>query len=146
MFRGQFTAKIDEKERFKLPAAFRKTLFDDYSDDVFITSMDGQVALLYPLQVWNEIEERISRLPKMNPSKERFLRITNYYGLQSKLDTQGRTSLPQALKESAELNGDVVVMGMQDHFEIWNKAKFESKMTTEPFTDEDRKILEEEGL
>ncbi|MBN2135802.1 MAG: division/cell wall cluster transcriptional repressor MraZ [Acidobacteria bacterium] len=146
MFRGQFTAKIDEKERFKLPAAFRKSLSDDYSDDVFITSMDGQVALLYPLQVWNEIEERISRLPKMNPSKERFLRITNYFGLQSKLDTQGRTSLPQALKESAELNGDVVVMGMQDHFEIWNKAKFESKMTTEPFTDEDRKILEEEGL
>ena len=91
MFRGQFTTKIDEKERLKMPAAFRKVLLEEYTDEIFITSLDGEFALIYPLRIWNELEDRISRLPRMNPARERFLRVTNFYGLQSQLDTQGRT-------------------------------------------------------
>jgi len=146
MFRGTYTAKIDEKERLKLPAAFRKLLSDEHGDDIFITSFDGKKALLYPLKVWNEMEERISRLPKMSPRKERFLRVTNYWGLQSALDPQGRTSLPAILKEEAGLNGEVVVMGMQDHFEIWNHERFAQEMVQKPFTEQDMEQLAEEGL
>ncbi len=146
MFRGTFTAKIDEKDRLKMPAAFRKLLSEEYSDDIYITSMDGKKALLYPLKVWNELEERISRLPKMNPAKERFLRVTNYFGLQSQLDSQGRTGLPSILREKAELNGEVIIMGMQDHFEIWNHERFNAELAEQPFTEDDRRILAEEGL
>jgi MraZ protein len=146
MFRGTFKAKIDEKERLKMPAAFRKLLADEYGDDIFITSLDGEKALLYPLKVWNEMEERLSRLPRMNPRKERMLRVTNYYGLQSSLDGQGRTSLPSTLKEKANLNGEVIVMGMQDHFEIWNHEKFQEDMSKKPFTEDDMEILSKDGF
>jgi len=146
MFRGTFKAKIDEKERLKIPAAFRKLLVDEYGDDIFITSLDGEKALLYPLKVWNEMEERLSRLPRMNPRKERMLRVTNYYGLQSKIDGQGRTGLPITLKEKAELNGEVIVMGMQDHFEIWNHEKFQEDMSKKPFTEEDMELLSKDGF
>lgn len=147
MFRGSYKAKMDEKERLKMPTAFRKILIEEYAgDDIYITSFDGEKALLYPLTVWNDLEERISRLPKMNAVREKFLRITNYYGMQSKLDAQGRTSLPTILREKSGLNGEVVVMSMSDHFEIWNLDKFDKIIDESKLTDDDRKVLDEMGL
>jgi MraZ protein len=146
MFRGTYTAKIDEKGRLKMPAAFRKLISDEYGDEIFITSFDGQKALFYPLKVWNELEAGIAKMSKVDPTKEKFLRIINYWGLQSTLDVQGRTGLPVNLKEKAELNGEIVVMGMQDHFEIWNHERFTAEMNKQPLTDQDMESLVEKGL
>ena len=80
-----------------------------YGPDLFVTSVLGDSALLYPLPVWEEIEARLQAMPSTDRTKTRFLERVSYYGQQVSLDGQGRILIPQILRESAGMNGDVVV-------------------------------------
>src|SRR5436309_2807527 len=59
MFRGSAPAKIDDKGRLKIPTDFRRYLEERYGLDLFVTSVQGDSALLYPLPVWEEIEAHL---------------------------------------------------------------------------------------
>ncbi len=146
MFRGSSPAKIDDKGRLKVPTDFRRQLSDRYGDELFVTSIHGDSALLYPLEVWEQIEGRLAALPASNPSRRRFLQRVNYFGQQVKLDGQGRLLLPQLLRESAGMNGDVVVSAQLDHLVVWNRDHIETRLEEEPFTDEDYQVLNEHGI
>ena len=63
MFRGSAPAKIDDKGRLKVPTGFRRTLEDRYGREVFTTSVTGDSVLVYPLVVWEVLEERLAALP-----------------------------------------------------------------------------------
>ena len=63
MFRGSAPAKIDDKGRLKLPTAFRRDLEQSYGREIFVTSIRGESVLIYPLTVWQEIEDRLMALP-----------------------------------------------------------------------------------
>ena len=73
MFRGSATARIDDKGRLKIPTAFRKDLAERYGREIFVTSVQGTSALIYPLAVWEEIEDRLAAMPKTNQVKQRYL-------------------------------------------------------------------------
>ena len=88
MLRGNSPARIDEKGRLKIPAVFRADIEDSWGSDFYITSMIGESAWIYPLIVWQEIEERLAKLPSLNPTKKKFLDRTNYYGQLSSMDKQ----------------------------------------------------------
>src|SRR5262245_12658872 len=109
MFRGSAPAKIDEKGRLKIPTDFRRVVEERYGPDLFVTSIEGDSALLYPLPVWEEIEGRLAAMPSTDRTKARFLERVSYFGQQVRLDVQGRILIPQILRESAGMNGDVVV-------------------------------------
>ena len=70
----------------------------------------------------------------------------NYFGQQVKLDGQGRLLLPQLLRESAGMNGEVVVSAQLDHLVVWNRDHIETRLEEEPFTDEDYQVLNEHGI
>lgn len=146
MFRGSVPAKIDDKGRLKVPTDFRKLLEERFGPDLFVTSVHGDCAHLYPLAVWEEIEQRLARMPATNPSRQRFLRWVNYYGQQARMDNQGRLLLPQILRESAEMNGDVVISGQLDHLVVWNRERIERRRQEDPVTDEDLLILTEHEI
>lgn len=146
MFRGTSPAKIDDKGRLKVPTEFRRLLEERYGPDVFVTSVVGDSALLYPMEVWEEIESRLAKVPTNDRIKRRYLERVNYFGQQLRLDAQGRTVLPQILRESADIVGEVVVSGRLDYLEIWNRERFEKKLSTEPFTEEDFEALAERGI
>ncbi|RMH18920.1 MAG: division/cell wall cluster transcriptional repressor MraZ [Acidobacteria bacterium] len=146
MFRGSATAKIDAKGRLKVPTDFRRLLEERYGPEVFITSVLGESALFYPLPAWQEIEERLAKVPSSDRTKLRFLERVNYFGQQLQLDSQGRVLMPQPLRDRAGIVGEVVVSGRLDHLEIWNRERFDKKLAEEPFTDEDFDVLAQLGI
>lgn len=141
MFRGSAPAKIDDKGRLKIPTDFRRVLEDRWGPDLFVTSVHGDKAMLYPLPVWEEIEQRLSALASTDPARVRFLERVNYYGQQVRLDVQGRILVPQILRDSAGVSGDVVVSGQLDHLVVWNHERFATRLQEQPFTDEDFRAL-----
>ena len=146
MFRGSAPAKIDDKGRLKVPTDFRRFIEERYGPDLFVTSVLGDKAILYPLSVWEEIEGRLTAMPSTDPTRVRFLERVSYFGQQVSLDGQGRILLPQILRESAGMNGDVVVSGQLDHLEIWNHERFVNRLTDQPFTEDDFRALAERGI
>jgi MraZ protein len=146
MFRGSAPTKIDEKGRLKVPTDFRRVIEERYGSELFVTSVQGDSAILYPLPVWEEIEARLAAMPATDRTKVRFLERVNYFGQQVQLDTQGRIVIPQILRESAGMNGDVVVSGQLDHLVVWNRERFLSRLDQEPFTEDDFRALSERGI
>ncbi|MEM7480427.1 MAG: division/cell wall cluster transcriptional repressor MraZ [Acidobacteriota bacterium] len=146
MFRGSAPAKIDVKGRLKLPTAFRRAIDDRYGADLFVTSIEGDCAKVYPLAVWEEIEAKLQALPSTNRAKSRFMERVSYFGQQGRMDAQGRIVLPQILRESAEMNGEVVVSAQIDHLVVWNRERFETRLADEPFTEDDYGALSELGI
>jgi MraZ protein len=121
-------------------------LEERYGTEVFITSVTGESALLYPLPVWEEIEARLAKVPSSDRAKQRYLERVNYFGQQLRLDPQGRVVIPQILRERAEIVGEVVVSGRLDSLEIWNRERFDQRLREEPFSDGDFRSLAEHGI
>ena len=146
MFRGSFPTKIDDKGRLKVPTEFRRLLEERYGPEVFVTSVTGESATLYPLSEWEQIEERLAEAPSSNRARQRFLERVNYFGQQLRLDSQGRVVVPQILRDRAGVTGEVVVSGRIRHLEIWNRDRFDTKLVEDPFTAEDFDDLAELGV
>src|SRR6266404_6623972 len=143
--RGNCPAKVDEKGRLKIPAVFLEAL-KEYGNQFYITSTTGETARIYPMQVWSEIEDKLAKLPTTNKAKRKFLMRTSYYGQAVEMDGQGRVLLPAVLRESAQAKGDVAVLGALDYLEVINNARALDQMKSEPYTDEDNKILGDLGI
>ena len=146
MFRGSAAAKIDDKGRLKIPTGFRRHLEDRFGREVFVTSVFGDSVMVYPLPVWEEFEERLAALPATDITKRHFLERVAYFGHQGQMDAQGRVLVPQLLRESAEMTGEVVVSGRLDHLEVWNHQRLKDRFADKPFTDEDFEYLSERGV
>lgn len=146
VLRGNSPAKIDAQGRIKIPTAHRKVLEEEFGPEVFVTSINGENVLIYPLSEWEKIEAKLLEPPKMKPEKRRFLRNTSYFGQVATMDRQGRIVIQPHLRESADIDGDVAVIGYLRHLEVWNQEKFEQQIHSEPFTDEDATALAELGI
>ncbi|MBW4027129.1 division/cell wall cluster transcriptional repressor MraZ [Acidipila rosea] len=147
MFRGNHPTRVDDKGRLKLPAEFKRRIDEVYKGSQFyITSTDGRVAQIYPLQEWEKIEQKLAAIPGMNPAKKKYLDRVNYYGQMAEMDAQGRLLLPQILRESAKVTADVVVFGMQTYLEVANHEAFKQNMDDNPLTAEDAQALADFGL
>jgi MraZ protein len=146
MFRGSAPAKIDDKGRLKIPTDFRRVIEERYGPDLFVTSIEGDSAWLYPLPVWEEIEARLAAMPSTDRVRARYLERANVYGQQGRLDNQGRLVIPQILRESAGMAGDVVVSAHIDHLVVWNRERLTRRLEQQPFTDEDFRALSERGI
>jgi transcriptional regulator MraZ len=147
MFRGSSPAKIDDKGRLKLPTGFRRVLEDRWGPDLYVTSVLGDSALLYPLPEWEEIEAKLGAMPSTDRTKARFLERVSYFGQQGRLDVQGRIVLPPILRESAGMTGEeVVVSGQINHLVVWNRERFVRRLEEQPFTDDDFRALSERGI
>ena len=143
---GHAPATIDDKGRLKVPADFRKIIEERYGRDCFITSTDGKRALLYPLPVWFEFQDRLARVPSTSMAKGKLLERVNYFGQVSSIDAQGRILVPAVLREVAGVKGDVVVIGSQDHLVVWNDSRMRKRLDEAPITDDDFKELELHGV
>ncbi len=146
MFRGNNPARADEKGRLKLPAEFKRQIEEQYGTQFYITSKDGKAAEIWPLQEWEKYELKLAAIPNFHPAKKKLLDRLNYYGQMAEIDAQGRVLLPQILRESARLNGDVVVFGMQTYLEVANREAFKQNMDENPLTPEDQQSLAGFGL
>jgi len=145
VLRGNYPAKVDDKGRVKIPAAFLEAL-REYGNKFYVTSENGDYVRVYPIKIWNEIEEKLARLSSHNRTKQKFLTRTNYYGQVVELDGQGRILVPSILRESAQMRGDVDVLGNLNYLQIWNHTRFLDSLKASPITDDDEKTLDELGI
>jgi MraZ protein len=146
VLRGNAPAKIDDRGRLKVPSAFRAEIQQDFGRELFVTSLTGDSVRVYPMPVWLEIEARIAKMPSTLPARMKFLDRVNFFGAIAELDDQGRVLIQPRLRESAQMNGEVDVLGQQNFLEVWNHERFIAKLTRDPFTDEDAKALADFGI
>src|SRR6476620_3202476 len=107
VFRGNSPARIDDRGRLKVPGDFRGPLESRYGRELFVTSLTGEYVRIYPMPVWQEIEQKLGAMPTTHPSRVRFLERANYFGQVGEIDAQGRVLLPVRLREADEMTGDV---------------------------------------
>jgi MraZ protein len=145
MFRGNHPARVDEKGRLKIPADFKRRVDELYGPQFFITSKDGKRAELYPMKEWERIEDALAKAPSSS-AKKKFLDVTNYYGQVVEMDAQGRLLIPQLLRETATLAGDVAVLGLQSYLAVVNDKKHKAELEENPLTDADMDALGAAGV
>jgi MraZ protein len=121
MLLGEFEHTIDDKNRLTLPARFRQA----FADGVVLTrGMDGCL-YVYPRSDWEASVE--GRLAELDPLSRETRLMQRYFfsgAAEDELDKQGRVMVPTALIEHAKLGREVVVAGVRDHLEIWDRAQW----------------------
>jgi MraZ protein len=125
MLLGEYEHTIDDKSRLTLPAKFRQAM----AGGVVLTRGLDACVEAYPADDWTQLVE--SRLAGLNPlSREARVLGRFYYtaALEAKPDKQGRVMLPPALIEHGKLGREVVVVGMRDRLEIWDRAAWRAQL------------------
>jgi len=146
MFRGNHPTRVDDKGRLKVPAEFKRVLDEKYGQQFYITSLDGKSAQVYPFEEWERIEQKMASLPTFNPTKKKFLDRVNYYGQMVEMDGQGRLLMPQLLRDSAQIKGEVAVLGNLTYLVVRNLEMFRKEIEETSFTPEDENTLNELGI
>lgn len=121
MFMSEYNHTIDAKGRLIIPSKFREVLGDEF---VVSKGMDGCL-FVYANEDWHAFEQKLTSLPLINKEARKFARFFLAGAAQVELDKQGRILLPASLREFAELEKDVVLVGVGSRIEIWNKEKYE---------------------
>jgi MraZ protein len=118
MLLGEYEHTIDDKNRLTLPARFRQA----FEEGIVVTrGMDGCL-FAYTREDWNAlVASRLSALDPLSKEGRRMQRFFFSGAQETELDKQGRVGLPAALLQHAKLARDVVVAGVHDHLEIWDR-------------------------
>jgi len=144
MFRGNHPTRVDEKGRLKVPADFKRVLDERFGAEFYITSKDGKIAKIYPMDEWVKIEQKIMATP--SESARKFLDQANYWGQTVEIDGQGRLLLPGLLREKANLKGDVAVVGLVTHLEVRVLEDYTKRIEENQLTPDDDKNLAQIGI
>ncbi len=121
MFTWNYERTIDEKGRIIIPPKFRK----DLGDEFIITRGLEKCIYIYPMETWKELSFRISSLPLEKRDVRIYQRFIFSSALDVKMDSQGRISIPKALRDYAGIKKDVVMVGVSSRVEIWDKERWE---------------------
>jgi MraZ protein len=131
MFRGINSATLDGKGRMALPARFREvaSALSD-ADGALVVTIDTKerCLLLYPLPLWNEVQEKLENLPNMNPRSRTLQRLLIGHATDLEPDNTGRLLLPQKLRDYAQLDKKLVLVGQGRKIEIWSEELWEARM------------------
>jgi len=146
MFRGNHPTRVDEKGRLKVPAEFKRVIEEKYGAQFYITSLDGKSAQIYPFEEWERIEQKLAGLSTFNPTKKKFLNRVNYWGQMVEMDSQGRLLMPQLLRDSAQIKGEVAVVGNLTFLEVRNLEGYKREIEEVKFTAEDEQTLDGLGI
>ena len=125
-FLGSYLYQLDEKGRVSLPAAFRR----EAADQRFVLLQPYPPSLaLYPEGEWAQVEERVRDLLKHQPEARMWVLKMMSGAVECAPDSQGRILIPARLKEAAQLDSQVMLVGAIDKVEIWNPTLFETATT-----------------
>jgi MraZ protein len=146
MLRGNYTARIDDKGRLKIPTGFRRKIEEKYGFEIYVTSLTGKSVQIFPLKEWEIIEQKISLLPTNEAARQLYVMRTSFYGQESEIDGQGRILIPQLIRKDAEIYGDVSVLGYLNYLDVWNMEKIEQYLMQNPFQAEHEAMLARLGI
>ena len=129
MFRGQFIHSIDAKGRVSLPARFRDLVLNGGDPRLVVTPAPFDACLhAHPMAAWEEFEQKIAELPRMDEHVVRFRRIYVSAAIECELDKAGRILVPPHLRDKASLSKDVLWAGMGKTMELWSKPRWDEAL------------------
>lgn len=121
MYKGDYVHTIDEKGRIIIPAKFREQLGSGF---VITKGLDRCLWLL-DAESWNKLEYKLRGMDVMKGAGRQLQRHFSASAIDGETDKQGRILLPPSLRTYAQLDKEVLVCGMINRIEIWNKSLFE---------------------
>ena len=128
MFRGVQHINLDAKGRLSVPARQREWLLDISAGSLVVTiDTQSSCLVMYPLKEWERIERDVQDLPTLNPAVRRFQRLVLGYASDLDLDSNGRVLLPGALREYAQLEKRVVLVGQGNKLELWSETLWDAE-------------------
>ncbi len=127
MFRGATKITLDAKGRLAIPARYRERLGARCDGQLICTVDQDYCLLLYPLPDWEEIERKLMRLPSFNRNARRLQRLMVGYACELELDGHGRVLIPRELREFAQLERQVILIGQGNKFELWDETRWSER-------------------
>ena len=136
VFRGATKVSLDAKGRMAIPTRYRERLVERCGGQLVVTVDKDHCLLVYPLPDWEELEQKLVRLPSMNKVARRIVRIMVGYATDIDMDTNGRILISKELREFASLTKHGMLIGQGNKFELWDEATWNEKRD-EWLSDED---------
>lgn len=131
VFRGISAVNLDAKGRIAVPARHRQRLEQEADGKLVVTiETEQRCLLLYPLPQWLIIEEKLSNLPSFDEAARRIQRLLIGHATDLELDSNGRILLPPLLRDYAELEKNVVLIGQGKKLELWGERQWQSQRDT----------------
>ncbi|MEJ2042357.1 MAG: division/cell wall cluster transcriptional repressor MraZ [Reinekea sp.] len=123
MLRGVHSLALDAKGRIAVPSRYRSSLEVTAGNQMVVTiDTESKCLLIYPLPEWDVVQEKISALSSFNKAARRIQRLLIGHATDVDIDASGRLLIPGPLREYAELDKKVVLLGQGNKFELWSEA------------------------
>lgn len=120
--RGEFKSTLDAKGRMSFPIKLREELGGSF----FISKTIGERCIkVYSNEDWNALVESIRKMPQVKTAEIQRYIFGSAYEVEP--DKQGRVLIPQPLREYAQLQTDIVIVGLEGRAEIWDKAHWDQR-------------------
>ncbi len=123
---GAFSRSLDEKLRVAIPKRLRDGLDRGQPQGIYVTPGTDQSLALYPEEAFARLAERLAQASPTRQDVRAFTRLFYARAQRVELDSQGRVRIPPELAELAQLGKEVVLLGVQDHVEIWAAQRWAS--------------------
>lgn len=130
MFRGINRVNLDAKGRLAIPTRYRDRLQECCASELVVTVDPDRCLLIYPLPEWDQIEQKLMKLPTFNESARILQRLLVGNATDVEMDGQGRVLVPTLLREFAGLQKQTVMIGQGTKFELWDEARWNEKQDT----------------
>lgn len=133
MFMGEYQHNIDAKGRIIIPAKFREELG---SSMIVTRGLDGCLTI-YTNEQWLMVVENLKKLPSTKREARMYTHMLMSKAADCELDSQGRIRIPAHLSKEAALEKHCVLVGVNDHVEIWDQGRWDQyyDMASENFED-----------
>ena len=125
MFRGISQLNLYVKGRLAVPARHRDALLERCGGRLVITADADRCLLVYPLPDWELIQQKLEGLSNLDPRVRELQRRLIGFAVDVDMDGAGRVLISPALREYAQLDKAVVLVGQGKKFELWNKDTWE---------------------
>ncbi|MBA2709780.1 MAG: division/cell wall cluster transcriptional repressor MraZ [Tatlockia sp.] len=128
MFRGINAITLDGKGRLAVPTRYREALSEQEKTSLVVTiDTEETCLLLYPTAQWQIIENKLQSLPSFNAAARRIQRLLIGHATDVELDSNGRVLLPPVLRDYAQLDKRVVLIGQGNKFEVWDENLWQTR-------------------
>lgn len=115
-FIGEFAHAVDEKGRLAIPSKFRLR----FKEGAVVTRWLERSLAVFPATRFAELQERVAKLPLSDRNARQFIRFLASGAHDDEPDGQGRIGIPQHLRDYAGIANEAIVVGANDHLEIWS--------------------------
>ena len=140
VFRGATKVTLDAKGRMAMPTRYRERLNARCDGQMIVTVDKDHCLLVYPLPDWEELERKLVRLPSMNKTARRLVRIMVGYATEVDMDANGRIIVSRELRDFAGLEKQAMLIGQGQKFELWDETTWNDKREAWLAEDDDEEL------